>query len=235
MSGDIKDKIRKLLTLGESSSFAGEANNAMDLAMRLMLEHGLTREDLEDPSMRVGIGEYEYKDASAWHEIASWAATTIFGTRVVCYKSRASDQKDLAFAGRGDNIAATIILFESIIQQVEALYKRLKPVGMTKTQRSMYRREFKRAAALRVYQRALDLVEQLRKEAMSSAVASTSTALALISHHDALVLEVDQFLHSDLGMKFGQTRVSEIKATRATIDGIAAGDQVKIQESLRGS
>lgn len=232
MSSTIHDKIRKLLALGEASGFEGESNTAMEMAMRLMLEHGITRDDLEDKTARVGHGD-EVKDIDTWHEFVAYAATELFGTRAVFWTHKHGNVKDLTFAGRVDNVKASLILFESITRQIEALYKRIKPKGMTKTERAAYRRDFKKAAAIRVWQRACAIIERVRKEeAAKAATTSTGTALAIIAHRDELMAEVDEFLKTG-GIKKKQSTVKAPKPTGAAIDGAMAGDQVKIQETIR--
>lgn len=226
----IHDKIRKLLALGENTGFEGESNTAMEMAMRLMLEHGITREDLEDKTARVGHSD-EVKDIEGWQELVAYAATELFGTRAVLWTHKNRDIKDLTFAGRVDNVKASLVLFDSITRQIETLYKRIKPKGMTKSQRAAYRREFKRAAAMRVWQRACAIIERVRKEEQQAATPSTGTALAIIAHRDELIAEVDEFLASG-GVSKKKTIYKEVKPTGAAIDGTMAGDQVKIQETV---
>jgi hypothetical protein len=230
----IHDKIRKLIALGENNPNEHEAEQALALATRLMLQHGIDRDSLSEAQATVAYGDERIHDVDAWHQRVGWAAGELFGTRIVIW--RKADTDSLSFVGRADNVKMSLELAASIIAQIERLYKRHLPKNMTKADRAQYRREFKMAAATVVFHRAHRIMEDLRRaeaeRAAAQAPAATGTALSLIDHHKQLHEEADAFLKGE-DIKSRKVRDTAPKPTLGNIHGMKAGEEVQIQEKVR--
>jgi hypothetical protein len=222
MTDKIKDRVKKLLALGSNNPNENEANRAMELAQKLMIEHGLSVDMLspEAPRMTMGDGRYPGKDA--WTDFVAQACCALYGCRLIKYPDGG-----LSFSGREDNSDAAGQTFQYLCDQIEKLYKLSLPSGMSQPERAQYRKSFKRAAASRVYYRASELVENLKARGTDG-----KNALVVVSHIEQLTDEVDQFLKS-AKLKTRETRAvslgSDHEALRA---GRRAGDLVNLQTSI---
>lgn len=225
---DITNKIRKLFALAhDKGATEAEAARAMELATRLMLEHGVSRETLEDTEDRVGHGEWgDLEGDDDWRWFCVHAATTLYGTRVVS----STNKTQLYFVGRKDNIAATEMTLAWLLDQVEFLYKAALPRGMSKRDRADYRRNFKRACALRVYSRACEIVRNLQDKGTEQ-----STALVVQDYRKTLDAEADDFIQNKLGLGEGKKgRAIKLNvSSRGTWEGYAAGGKVQLQKEVK--
>lgn len=228
----VYDRIRKLLALGENNPNEHEAEQALALAQRMMLQHGIERSQLEQAA--VAYGDDSIANMDSWHLRAGWAVGELFGTRVVVFSKR-DGTRNLTFVGRPDNVKTSVVVALSIIQQIERLYKQRLPKGLSKADRAIYRRDFKEAAALRVFQRAYLINQQLAKEEAerkaSELGTSSSTALTLVDHLKELHEEADAFLRGE-DIKQRKTSV-KARVSIGGIEGAAAGEIVKLQEKVR--
>ncbi len=139
MSNDIdtiKDKLAKLLRLGEDSAASqGEIENALRIAGAMMAKHSLTRDDIDmeasDPLAKVTYGRHwafsKCHFATAWESYLANFVMTFMGT-VQCYISkdmvvkkngivdltRRAKATGFAFFGPDADAAAATALFEEL-------------------------------------------------------------------------------------------------------------------------
>jgi hypothetical protein len=135
------------------------------------------------------------------------------------------------FVGRTDNIEAAQDTLAFVILQVEQLYKAALGAnpGMTTKQRGAFRKDFKRACAIRIYERCVEIVTTQTKGGTTG-----STALVLVGHREQLKAEIDQHL-ADRNIR--KARSSNIKFTSANgmVAGTNAGNAVDLNRTVGGS
>ena len=211
---DIQDKIRKLLALAnDKGASEGEAANAMQMATALMMKYNITH--LSDPSpVNTDARKREYDLWEAW-------LLTIVGKLNGCKAHMGRDW--MAFTGREENRLACWQMFEFIAEQIERLYKRDLPKGMTQSRRANFRRTYKQAAATRVYVRGEEILLALRTKDNEI---SGCTALVVAQTFDQMMGEAEQYLESK-GITL-RSKTSKTKVGFGTLAGMAAGEEVKI-------
>ncbi len=220
--GDVREKIRKLLALGEGKANEHEAARAMELASELMMRHGIERDELKgDDAPRV-IEGHRFNVDYPWYRFLVNAACKLYGTEAIYW--RGGDVLRCNFVGRSENIDAAQDTLAFLILQVEALYKAMLPKGMTKAERADFRKTFKLACASRVYSRAWQIVEdQVSK-------ATKGTAIAIIDHRVQLQNEASAFINRNGPLP--EMKQVTVKEGRGTIAGRSAGDAVDLNRSV---
>lgn len=108
----VKQRIRNLLDLSDSSEFDGEITNAINFARKLMLKHGLGEQDVKETPEEVA-GKTEYGTSSshtAAGKLAAWESTLVIAIcslvgSVSVYRGRPTERRTphgtLIFNGRG--------------------------------------------------------------------------------------------------------------------------------------
>lgn len=179
MNNDLHDKIRKLLAMAESAGGnEHEMKNAMKMASDLMMRHGIEREQLGEATPKAGFGSKFHVDY-IWYQDLAIAAAVLCGCKTVHWYKHGIVQ----FVGRPENIDGAQDIYGFLVLQLEMFYKASLPKGMTQKQRGNYRKTFKIACALRIRDRAEDIVKSQPKE--------TGTALMVIDHRNMLLAEAE--------------------------------------------
>lgn len=225
MSSPIHDKIKKLFALAaDKGASEDEAATAMRLAMGLMAKHGIEQSDLpSDEIPRTKRGNVMKFKFEKHQVVIANAAAYLYGCRIIFYDMGKSG---LQIVGRPENIDATEATMTYLFRQVEALYKENLPRGLTQSQRSEYRKTFKFACACRVEQRARDLWREMCENETAARAATGKNALVVANHFKQLVTEANDEL------KDVKARTIKQKMGSGTLDGTAAGDQVKLRQEL---
>lgn len=220
MSDSIRDKIRKLLALGEGNANEAEAAQAMKMASTLMMRHGIEQDELRTTEQRAKVVQSEAQEASSdWHVYCAQAAAKLYGVKPL------KTPTGFLFVGRSDNNDAAMDTTVFIILQVEQLYKQSLPSGMTQRERAAYRRDFKRVCAGRVYDRCLDLSLE------EPEAGSTGGGLVIYQHREKLQAEIDDFL-SSFTLGTSKPRRTKAASSRAYNDGLSAGDRVDLHRKV---
>lgn len=218
MTESVARKIKALFNLAKDNANAEEADAAMKLAARLMLEYNIKESDLKEKS-KVGEGPQHESEDDRWHMLTANAVAMLYNCRAVWYRDR------LSFVGRKNNTDACDATYPWITSQIEALYKQNLTPGLSKQARALYRREFKIACALRVGNRIGDIMKTIKTEGTQ-----TSTALVVLKKSEELLAEVEQFFESH------KVRVVKPRPPKFTSDaagdGYKAGAEVKIQKEI---
>lgn len=216
---DIRDKIRKLLSLAEGQANEHESSRAYELASRLMMEHGIERDQLS-PNEKVKMKYSEWFDLDQkWQLYAAMAAAELYGVQTLVH--RGWEDKKFHFAGRADNVDAAQDTCAFILLQVEALYKAHLPKGMSQRQRADYRRDFKFSCASRVLTRCKDIARGIG-----------GVKNAIVVHRQTLKDEISSFVGATRTMK---SRAVAMRSSRAMIDGNRAGDKVDVNRKVAAS
>lgn len=230
MSEAILERIRKLLALAnDKGASENEASTAMKLAMGLMARHNIEEEALAKKDVKENLVKQYVSKEEFWHDAAFNASCHLFNCRMLFAGSRG-----YWAIGHESHVAAALLTFPYITNQVERLYKQALPRGMTKSDRANFRRTFKDACARRVAVRAMELMAELRRNDEEAKAATGSTALVVASMMDRQLREVDDFMKTAFD-KIGVRNVKGRSGGLGTAAGDAAGHKVNLSRQVTGS
>lgn len=218
-ASNIQEKIKKLLALGRGKANESESMQALNLAMRLMAEHGISEDQLATPERReTVISGKIFEIRGVWQIRCAQAAAQLFPTGVLI-----SGDSGVYFVGRPSNIQAAQEVMAHLIYQIEYFYKACMPKGMSQRERATFRKEFKLVAALRILERCHEIAHQKPS--------TTGTELVIFGHLDKLRTEVEEYF-SALNVKTKKSRSIDLKDHRALILGRSAGDQTELRKAI---
>ena len=219
----IIDRIRNLLAMAEGQANENESAQAMELAAKLMLKHGVEQSQL-NPRQAHEILEGDMIDINKpFYRTLAGAVCHLYGTSYLFFPST----KTFRFVGRSDNIEASEATFTWILLQVEQLYKQALPKGMTTRERSRFRHTFKEACAHRVNVRAADIARNMTRDPLPQA------STALVIHKDQLKHEIDSYFASKGNVKTARARRIKFTHAGAAAAGHAAGNNVKLNANIK--
>lgn len=227
---NIKDRIRKLLNLANNKGATeAEATSAMEMASALMLKHNIQvdpeTDELKTTRGNPVLGGYD----EPWHITCSSTAALLYSCLNVVHDRGTNGY---SFVGRPENVemAGETMLF--LIDQVEILYKQYLPKGLSKVDRAEFRRTFKQACAMRVYNRAWDIMEQFKNNDAKALEYTGSKALVVVESIKQQLDEAREFLTRD--MPEVKTLVQRPKKYGSgTLAGIDAGEHVELNRKVR--
>ncbi len=224
-------KIRAMLAKAAEGSGATEAEaaSALAMAMALMTKHNINRSQLgEDDKEAVEHGDYSELEYLKWHIYTAQAAAFLYYCKVVQWTE--GSKRRIAFIGKPSNIEAAQMTFLWINKQVEALYKKNLIPGLPQSVRAELRRTFKMACALRVRQRAWDIVQAMANDDALAIEMTGSTALVVKSHIQQEQAATEAF-YKDQNFLPARSRPS--KAGIGTRMGFEAGNQVQLNRAVK--
>lgn len=213
---DIHNKIQHLLELANNNPSEDEAANAMNMARKLMMKYNIQLRDLGTVSS-VSYGEAHTLDRD-YFKILGHAVKIMTGVTMVYF---ADDTFKMAGTKVNVQIAHQLLMF--LAEQVESLYKIYLPKGMSKRERAQYRKDFKRACALRIKQRC----DQARFHD------NPVTSRELVVIQNELEKEVEAFLQKQL-VRVVKSRTQLKLHTKDGLDGLMAGDSAALQPRVNG-
>jgi hypothetical protein len=228
---DMKAKVLKLLNLSrDRGASEAEAATAMSMATKLMILHGIKESELQQSQVIAGRSENTELERD-WQEIIAQAAGELFGCMTLLSKSLSTGQPVFYYVGRPENHDAAKQTFNFLLDQVERLYKAGLPRGMSQRDRANFRRTFKYSCAARIYHRAKELVDEMKRGEHSADI-SGGTALVVQGYFDKLADEVDEFLKkSGMNIRFKKSKPRSFGLGSAA--GHQAGNSVNIRSALR--
>lgn len=223
------DKIKKLLALAhDKGATEHEAAQALEMASALMTKYGVEQSQLIDKP-NVMLHKITVEGAEdKWHGWLLSATGMLVTVRPVIYGGGT-----FAFIGRESNVSAAAAMFPWLVEQVERLYKRDLPKGMTKKARADYRRTFKQACAVRVYRRAEELRHAMTSDNATAQAATGSTALIVRNSTQQQLDAIAEYMRS-IGYRTKPGRTSKVKFGLGTGAGLRAGNEVQINRQLGG-
>lgn len=232
MTSPIVEKIQKLFALAnDPAASEGERDNALRMAGALMAKYNIDQAAVHAKAgTKAKITQVEAEADKTWHGWISWGVAHLMGC-----KTTFNAQGNIVFYGPLEVIDAAKVTYESIVSQIEMLYKQNLPKGMSQAARANFRRTFKDAAASRVQQRIKEIVANLRTKDAIAQQATGCTALVIARSIDQQLAEIEEWMVTEGGF----TRKPQDKLSRARRGGLGsslgrkAGDQVKIQGTLR--
>lgn len=223
MTNSIHDKIRNLLAMAEGQANDNESEQALKLAHKLMMRHGIDQDALRPKSERPEVitGD-DHSFDHRWQLVCAQAAAHLYAVKTLM-RTGYDKQTYFLFVGRSDNLQAAQDTTAYLMLQIEQLYRAALPKGLTQKERARWRKEFKYIAANRVWERCHDLVD--------SKPTSTGTDLVIFNHREQLQNEIAEYLEGKV--KAGKAyKGPKLKSHDAVMAGRVAGDQVDLHKAV---
>lgn len=190
-----KAKITKLLNMTvENGCSEDEQETAMSMAASIATRLGIDleaqRQSEPTPTQRKAMKKAFNQEFKIHQTLAFQAAAELYGCELYAYNQGKSG---LFFVGREENIELAEQTAFWLMRQVELLYKQNLPRGLSQAVRAQYRKTFKAACAHRVYQRAVELMKQMRTNQEAAQRATGQNALVVQGYFDQLRKENADF------------------------------------------
>lgn len=235
MTDAIRTRIAKLLNLTtERGATEDEAETAMRIAASLAAQHGIDLASLAPAETKRKITQRRNASEMKMHQaILAEAAAALFGVDASIYDY---GKRGFEFVGREENVAMAEDMMMWLFRQVEELYKRALPKGLTQRRRAEFRKTFKEACALRVRQRAEQVVAGLERTGTE-----TQNALVVTGYFKRLRVEIDEYWNNKFKLTPEQIEraakwVEEKAAWRAANPELAKKeDRERAREEKRAS
>lgn len=189
----LREKLKKLMNMTvENGCTEDEQESAMRMAAGLAARAGIESE-LESlrttgsqPATGKAIKKTVRQEFKIHQVLAAQAAAELYGCDLFLYdKGRGG----LLFVGREENVESAETTMFWLMRQVELLYKQNLPRGLTQSARAEYRKTFKAACAHRVWDRARDLMMEMRSNERAAQAATGQNALVVQGYFKQLHLE----------------------------------------------
>lgn len=240
-------RLKKMLHLAtHGSANEGEANNAAEIAQKIMLENNISMAMVDGASLD-GAGRKKIKDEgnakyAFQRELMAACAEVnfVFQEPNYDYSGRWAKATGYTLIGRESNVAATKVLFEYLFQTVDRLAEDF--VGNATLINGIAGNSFREGCAARIGERLRErhreqLAQQAREARERNAAArhpaSQSTALAVVMT-DYAQDERDHNEDLRLGKPEGYTAHRRLMATRASEITAALDDAFRPLQSTVG-
>lgn len=226
-----KERISKLLNMTvENGCSEDEAANAMRMAAGLAAQIGIALESMRPVGeVKPKVKEKQnFTQMKVYESFCAEAAAVLYG--VSCYAPNYGKQ-GYWFTGREENIELAEQTMIWLVQQVEQLYKRALPRGLSKRDRANFRGSFKDACGERLYDRAVSLMREMKRDEKTAQAATGSTALVVAGYFWTLETEIKAF---DEAKYWAPIKAAQKRAEDARVAKLAAmsePDRVKFLEA----
>jgi hypothetical protein len=190
---NIHNKLTALLNMTvERGATEDEAETAMRLAAALAAKHNIDLASInKDAAKKAKIMSKRNRDEISFHQMyCAQAAADLMGVRFYVYND---GKRGFEFIGREELVASAEQMMFWLFRQVEAIYKESLPKGLSQRERAEFRKTFKAACALRVRQRALALMRDLKTNSAAATIATGHNALVVAGYFDTLKEEIADF------------------------------------------
>lgn len=230
----IRDRIRKILALAnDAGATSDESANAMEMAMRLMAQAGVTSEELKATAVNDTEGELVHADVDSaaykWQVILAGAAADLYGAFVTIQRKfyNGSWTKVINFHGSDDVVDAAQQTYRWFWKQIRASYKEyLKASGKNASMAT--RQAFQVSAALEVRRRVRKLLDTTTIER------GNGTALVVVEHTKSIAKRNQERFEEELGhtIKAGRSTKLSVGDWAAYGAGNQAGANVQLQTTI---
>lgn len=225
----IVQKIQKLLALAEGNQNEHERDVAMRFAMDLLAKHNLSLAQVEGTVFGADVQEFRggFK-LDRWIRPILSAACKLYYTDFYIdsgewdWWGERRINKRPVFVGTSENIAVTIEVAAFLVESVRLESNRLYKTPYEK-------RSFRLGASERIYQRAVELVNQEKSAAVSGGAGERGTSLIVIRNQ---LERINQNYLSTLNLRSTKTRSVYIDSVAFT-EGIVFGNQVKLGKEVK--
>lgn len=200
----LNDRLRKLLNMTVANGCTeDEQETAMGMAAAMAARAGIDLDALQpkDAPKRKATKKWKHEALKPHQALAAQAAAILFGIECNVYDLGA---RGIMFVGREELIEAAEQTMFWLFRQVEDLYKRSLPKGMTQRARAEYRKTFKAACALRTRERAEELMRNMKTNDGAAQAATGHNALVVQGHFEQVAEEIDTYwqdLYADMAKR----------------------------------
>lgn len=227
----LRSRLRKLLNMTvENGCTEDEQESAMRMAAGLAARGGIESEleALKNASPDTGPVKRKATRKGFTQEfkihqlLAAQAAGLLYGCELYSY---GGGKRGIFFIGREENIEAAEMTMFWLMRQVELLYKQSLPRGMTQSARAEYRRTFKAACAHRVYERARDLMWDMKMNEASAQQATGQNALVVQGYFKTLEQENSEYFLGTPEQQAARRKREEDRRNALTVEEREAEDR----------
>lgn len=225
-----QERIKKLLNMTvENGCSEDEQETALRLAAAAATKAGIDLEAIRAEAAKAAGAPPPKRSAKfkstqdVWkmHQVlAARAAGELYGVDVMEYTNGT-----LSFVGREENIELTEQTMMWLMRQVELLYKQNLPKGLSQRDRAQYRKNFKANCAYRVYQRAVELMRNMRYTDAGAQAATGQNALVVQGYFETLKQERLAYYGLDDDSIKARTKREEDRRNALTVEQRAAEDK----------
>lgn len=199
MTDKARDKISKLLNMTVANGCTeDEQETALRMAAAIATREGIELDSIrardQTAAQRKATDKTLRQEFKVHQVLAAQAAAELYGVKIMTYNH---GKGGIYFVGREENIELTEQTMFWLMRQVELLYKQNLERGLTQKARAEFRKTFKAACAYRVYQRAVELMRDMRTNSSEAIRSTGSTALVVQGYFETLRRENDTFLYGD--------------------------------------
>lgn len=185
-----KARIAKLLNMTQDKGCTeDEEANAMRMAAGIAAKLGIDLEAIRPagaPKPQLNRKK-EYRSLKVYEAYCVEAAGVLCGVEVECDNF---GKHGFGFFGREENVEMAEQTMLWLVRQVELLYKEALPRGLSKRDRAEFRASFKDACGKRIFQRAKQLMAELKSDDRFAQQATGHNALVVANHFDMLTTEI---------------------------------------------
>jgi hypothetical protein len=245
------DRIRKLLEMSTANGATeAEADTAMRLAAGLAAKHGIELSTItagDEKATEAVNAFYRREPLAVFEALLIKAAGTLFGVEA---NTPNYGKRGFYFIGTESDVALAEVFYPYLLNQVEGIYKEALPKGLSKRDRAEFRTSFKNGCALRVLERAKDLIRDMSTNEASAQASTGHNALVVASHFktkaDAITAWWDERL-AEIDKQAAQREAAggrkpkprkgrpgrSVKMGYGARAGYQAGDRVKLREEIK--
>lgn len=188
---NIEDTIRALLAKARGTDNSHEAQAFYMKASELMLKYNIEEDKLGTRSDLVR-GNDRYDSSDKWLWLLGASAAKLFHVNVLVSENGLS-----YFAGRPHNVAMAEEMLVQLTDQVNKYYRMALPKGLTKSDRSTFRRNFKEGASSVIWHRVCQIAahncralaispQQLEDECRELTGKKSPEAKAVVIRHNSV-------------------------------------------------
>lgn len=230
----IRDRIRKILALAnDAGSTSDEAANAMEMAMRLMAQTGISAEELKATAVEDTEGELVHADVDSaeykWQVQLAGAAADLYGAFLTMQRKfyNGGFKKVIQFHGSDDVVDASRQTYIWFWKQIRVAYKEYQKTS-GKNASMATRQAFQLSAALEVRRRVRKLLES------TTIQRGNGTALMVVEHTKSVAKRNQERFEEELGFKIKSARSTKLSVGdwAAYGAGNQAGANVQLQTTI---
>lgn len=225
----LKDRISKLLALSKcNGATEGEADNATEKAMQLMVEHHLTELDITQSPESVTRQDFVESIRELWPALI-WTATAKL---YMCRHYRASIRTHSyhILVGTHDNILIASQMAQRFVEITKQASLQHAEQGRA------FISSFKKGFASRLNNRLLDRLKAAKQQTYTQ---TTGTSLSLAPQYAKAERDINEFIRAEnmnRGVKTkrvgGSSSLSGVEAGRKAAENVALGGHIKNQTHL---
>ena len=237
----VRDTITKLLAkANDNAATEDEVHEALAMAAKLSDKYAIDIATLaaqaagHKPTMvrrKICVNQ---RSGDFWHKFILDLLAVIYPVKAYMSPSWYNGKRATEYyaAGPDDIIDAAYDTFHFVTAQIEQLYKSNLPSGMSQSERSTWRKNFKYGCASRVHEMASQRRQLITTDDGAAVSETGSTALVVAESFDTLVSEALAFLEDEYGVDLRPVRRTSRRIGAGFSEGRKSGNKVHLTRSL---